>query len=116
MASNKWFTFKYGEVAPVFEEALANKCKVVVIKNHGLALISQKGEMNENNERSKIAFAEGFNPAKDDEWYDELGDILGYDDFLHILEDLGVEQFNEILGFKRDIRIQFTSNQIILEY
>lgn len=114
MASNRWFNFEYGAIKPVFEEALEHKCKVAVVKNHGLALISQKGEVDKNQERTTIAYAKGFNPAEDDDWYDKLGNSLGYDDFVIPL-DLFEKELTEILNFKSDIRIKFTSSQTIVE-
>ncbi|MGE4404752.1 DUF3085 domain-containing protein [Pseudomonas monteilii] len=36
--------FKGAELRPVFAEALANRCRVILVKDHGVYFLAERGE------------------------------------------------------------------------
>jgi len=101
--------FKSADLISVIQEAKDNHCQVLLVKDHGLYMMSVKGELNQDTRRRRVAYAEGFNPdiVDTDDWYDKLHDICGGDDFVeYIASDDPV--FNLVFRHQFNLRIDIT--------
>ena len=56
----------------VLAEAKANRCRVILVKDHGVYIMSEIGVSNEQGQRKLLAYAVGCNPDKDDfdQWWE----------------------------------------------
>ncbi|EAS1759904.1 DUF3085 domain-containing protein [Salmonella enterica] len=66
--------FKAEKLIPVIEEALKNKCRVLLVQCHGLFFMSEKGETRPDGRWVNLAYGEGFNP--DDHPVDDYDYLL----------------------------------------
>jgi hypothetical protein len=107
--------FKANDLVPVLQEALANRCEILFVKDHGVYIFSDKCERDGENPRH-IAYAVGCNPNTDefDNWWALAHSELGGDDF--------GEQFNPndgvfqaVLRLNYDLTITATSTELTLE-
>lgn len=69
------------DLRPVLLEAIANGCRVALVRDHGVYLMSEKGEAYANGTRKVVAYAVGYNPEIDDDWWERSRRELGVDDF-----------------------------------
>lgn len=101
--------FKATDLLPVIQEAIVHQCSLLLVKDHGLYIMSEKGPLDPVTKRRQVAYAEGFNPdvAEFDDWYDRLHDICGGDDFTEIFspED---SMMQAVIKHNINIRISFT--------
>ncbi|WP_419709557.1 DUF3085 domain-containing protein [Pseudomonas sp. NFX224] len=80
--------FKGTELHAVLAEAGINGCRVVLVKGHGVYLMSEVGESKPEGGRKRIAYATGCNPNVDafDLWWGRARDEFGGDDFAEYLD------------------------------
>lgn len=62
--------FKGADLRPVLAEAEANKCRVVLVKDHGVYFLAERGERTPEGRQKLLAYAIGCNPDFDpfDDW------------------------------------------------
>lgn len=67
------------ELRLVFAEAVANKCRVILVKDHGVYWLAEHGERRPNGRQKLIAYAIGCNPDIDpfDSWWNLSRTELG---------------------------------------
>ena len=72
------------ELQAVLAEAGINGCRVILVKDHGVYLMSEIGESKPEGGRKRIAYATGCNPEIDDfkSWWHRARDEFGGDDFV----------------------------------
>jgi len=109
MARRKTLIFKADKLIPVIHEARANKSRILLVKDHGVYMMSAVGQKDESGSHVHLAYADGCNPNVDEEFYDNACDIMGGDDSCQELE-YDDEMFDIILKEKRDLRIAVSSN------
>ncbi|EBP4342197.1 DUF3085 domain-containing protein [Salmonella enterica] len=105
--------FKAETLIPVIQEAMNNKCAVFIVKDHGLYMMSEQGEFDQNTgKRLTLSYAEGFNPdlIGFDDWYYELKEVCGGDDFCETLP-VTDSVLQEVIRHNADLKISFTPTQ-----
>lgn len=102
--------FKNEKLRVVIAEAIANKCKIALVKDQGVYFLSEKGEM-ENGERKHICYAEGCNPSVDAEWYETGRDECGGDDFVERFDPTDAV-FTRVQKVKRDLQVDVSETSI----
>ena len=115
MSDNNSVMFNSTELTPVIQEAHHNQCPLLLVKDHGLYFMAEKGELNLETGRRLVAYAEGFDPdnVAFEDWYDTLHDICGGDDFAESLaSDSPV--FKRVLSHQVNIRVEFEDNVLIM--
>lgn len=72
------------ELQAVLAEAGINGCRVILVKDHGVYLMSEIGESKPEGGRKRIAYVTGCNPKIDDfeSWWYRARDEFGGDDFV----------------------------------
>jgi|GEM_PF-2237258 len=108
--------FKSETLIPVILEARKNQCDIILAKDHGLYLVSQKrGSHSVTGDTLAISYAEGFNPhnAEFDEWYPALEDLCGGDDFCENLPCTD-DWCDEVLKHHHNVAIIFTKTSLTL--
>ena len=62
--------FKGTELRPVLAEAVANQCRVILVKDQGVYFLAERGERRPDGRQKTIAYAAGCNPDVDafDDW------------------------------------------------
>lgn len=72
------------ELQAVLAEAGINGCRVILVKDHGVYLMSEIGESKLEGGRKRVAYATGCNPEIDDfeSWWHRARDEFGGDDFV----------------------------------
>lgn len=75
--------FKSADLRPVLTEAIANQCRVVLVKDQGVYFLAERGERRPDGRQKLLAYAVGCNPDTDpfDDWRLLAGRELGGDDF-----------------------------------
>jgi len=107
--------FKAKDLLPVLQEALANRCDILFVKDDGVYIFSDKCERDGPNPRH-IAYAVGCNPRTDDfeSWWALAHSELGGDDFgEHFNPNESI--FQQIIRLKYDLTITATSTELTLE-
>lgn len=101
--------FKSTDLISVIQEAKDNHCQVLLVKDHGLYMMSEKGALNQDTGRRRVAYAEGFNPdiVDFDGWYDKLHDICGGDDFAEYINQ-DDPAFNLVFRYQFNLRVDIT--------
>lgn len=105
--------FKAETLIPVIQEAMNNKCAVFIVKDHGLYMMSEQGKFDQNTgKRLTLSYAEGFNPdlADAEDWYDELRDVCGGDDFCETLP-VTDSVLQGVIRHHADLAVSFTATQ-----
>lgn len=92
--------FNGADLRPVLTEARANKCRVALVKDHGVYFL--------------LAYAIGCNPDVDpfDDWWELSRSELGGDDFAEYFALQGV--FAHILNNEDDLELSATPTQLPL--
>ena len=54
--------FKGTELRPVLAEAVANQCRVILVKDQGVYFLAERGERRPDGRQKTIAYAAGCNP------------------------------------------------------
>lgn len=107
--------FRNADLRPVLAEALANKCRVVLVKDEGVYWLSERGERLPSGYQKLLAYAVGCNPNVDsvDDWYELARNELGGDDFaepFHMKDGI----FHRILDSQDDLELVATATQLTL--
>ena len=108
--------FKNADLRPVLSEALTNKCKVVLAKDQGVYMLSERGEQTPEGRRKLLAYAVGCNPDIDpfDDWWNLARTELGGDDFAEYLDPMDAV-FQRVMGSQDDIHIRATPTHLTIE-
>lgn len=108
--------FTATDLRPVLLEARARQCAVLLVKDHGVYFMAQRGEALPAGRRRHIAYAVESNPTKDpfDIWYDRARTELGGDDFGECFE-ADNPLFSRIIDDGYDLTVRATSSHLLLE-
>lgn len=108
--------FKGTDLRPVLTEAIANQCRVMLIKDHGVYFMAERGERQVDNRRALLAYAIGCNPDTDpfDTWWNRADDELGGDDFGEYF-DPKEPVFSRILSSQDDLLVLADPETLSLE-
>lgn len=108
--------FKGADLRPVLAEAEAKKCRVVLVKDHGVYFLAEHGERTPEGRQKLLAYAIGCNPEIDpfDNWWEIARTELGGDDFAEHFE-LRDSVFTRILSSEDDLELSATSTQLFLQ-
>ncbi len=108
--------FKGTDLRPVLLEAQANRCRVILVKDHGVYFMSEKGECDPEGGRKLLAYAVGCNPDVDsfEQWWNLARDELGGDDFGEYF-DIDGPPFARVLESNDDLIIRATETALYLE-
>lgn len=107
--------FKGTDLRPVLKEAIANKCKIILVKDQGVYFLAERGEPRTDGRQKLIAYAVGCNPDIDsfDNWWELANLELGGDDFAEYFDPLqGV--FSTLLRSWNDLDVAATQTQLFL--
>jgi hypothetical protein len=112
MSHDNHVVFHFQDLRPVIQEALDNQCQLLLVKDHGLYFMSEKGPMSPQTKRRLVAYAGGFNPdtVEFDDWYDRLREICGGDDFSETIS-VTSSPFQDVLRHQMDLEVAFTPTQ-----
>ncbi|WP_438811847.1 DUF3085 domain-containing protein [Pseudomonas pergaminensis] len=104
------------ELRAVLSEALANDCRIILVKDHGVYLMSEVGETTPNGSRKVLVYAIGCNPDLDEfeQWWNVAISELGGDDFSEYL-DVNDDLLTELLETGDDLIIHATDTHLYLE-
>ncbi len=104
------------ELRAVLSEALANDCRIILVKDHGVYLMSEVGETTPNGSRKVLVYAIGCNPDLDEfeQWWNVAISELGGDDFSEYL-DVNDGLLTELLETGDDLIIRATDTHLYLE-
>lgn len=108
--------FKGAELRPVLAEAVANQCRVILVKDHGVYFMAERGERQPSGRQKIIAYAVGCDPEVDafDDWWERANSEFGGDDFGEFLDPQeGV--FARILRSEDDLEVSATTTHLSLE-
>ena len=108
--------FKKADLLPVLNEAASHQCQLILVKDHGVYFISEKGEMEGDPQRSKhIAYAQGCNPDVDqfDDWWERGIREMGGDDCAEYF-DINDGVFKLLLAGGHDLQVQASQTSIEL--
>jgi len=107
--------FKGTELRPVLAEAVANQCRVILVKDHGVYFLAERGERRPDGRQKTIAYAAGCNPDVDafDDWWELARAEFGGDDFGEFFDPRdGV--FALILTGECDLEVSATATHLWL--
>lgn len=108
--------FKGSDLRPVLKEAIANQCRVILVKDQGVYFLAEHGERRPGGRVKLLAYAVGCNPDTDpfDNWWELARDELGGDDFAEYFDPKdGV--FNHMLHSADDLILSATATHLSLE-
>lgn len=107
--------FKGSDLRPVLAEAVANQCRVMLVKDQGVYFMAERGERLDNR-RKLLAYAVGCNPDTDpfDTWWNRADDELGGDDFAEYF-DPTEPIFSNILNSQDDLLVLADPDTLTLE-
>ncbi|EBI0477644.1 DUF3085 domain-containing protein [Salmonella enterica subsp. enterica serovar London] len=94
--------FSAKDLKPVLLEARKNHCGVVLVKDHGVYIMSETGELTPRGR--KVAYAKGCHPEKDEAWWDTARAEVGGDDFGETINQTK-SMINRILNERRMLSI-----------
>ncbi|ASD11642.1 DUF3085 domain-containing protein [Pseudomonas aeruginosa] len=107
--------FKSSDLRPVLAEAIANQCRVILVKDQGVYFLAEHGERRPDGRMKLLAYAVGCNPDTDpfDDWWELARAELGGDDFGEFLDpNDGV--FTRILHSTDDLLLSATAKCLYL--
>ena len=107
--------FSSSDLHHVLAEAIANDCRVILVKDHGVYFMSERGERRPDGHRKRIAYALGCNPYVDDfdAWWPLANAECGGDDFGECLDPrAGI--FTLILRGGHDLTMSFSATHFSL--
>ncbi|PRY06104.1 DUF3085 domain-containing protein [Paraburkholderia sp. BL25I1N1] len=98
--------FVAADLRPVIREARTQQCRIVLVKDHGVYMLSERGEL-ENGRRSIIAWAVECNPdtVPFDDWWERARAEFGGDDFVEHL-DHNDAVFDRVIDEGFDLQIE----------
>lgn len=108
--------FKGSDLRPVLAEAIANQCRVILVKDQGVYWLAEHGERRPDGRQKLIAYAIGCNPDVDpfDDWWELARTELGGDDFGEHFE-LNERVFTRILNSEDDLQLSATPTHLTLQ-
>ncbi|CAJ2794031.1 Protein of uncharacterised function (DUF3085) [Burkholderia pseudomallei] len=108
--------FTAADLRSVFLEARERQCSFLLVKDHGVYFMAERGEADPSGHRRHIAYALECNPTKDafDTWYDRAQVELGGDDFAEHF-DANNPLFIRVINDGYDLTIRATSSHMLLE-
>lgn len=70
--------FKGADLRPMLSEAVANQCRIILVKDHGVYWLAEEGERLPSGRQAVIAYAVGCNPDTDafDDWWELARECL----------------------------------------
>ncbi|MBA6104607.1 MULTISPECIES: DUF3085 domain-containing protein [Pseudomonas] len=104
------------ELHAVLAEAGINGCRVILVKDHGVYLMSEVGESKaDGGGRKRVAYATGCNPAVDDfdAWWNRAHDEFGGDDFAEYF-DINDPVLASLRGTAGSLVVEATSTHLYL--
>ena len=108
--------FKGADLRPALTEALANQCRVILVKDQGVYFMAERGERRPDGRCKTIAYAVGCDPDADpfDDWWELARAEFGGDDFGEFfgLHD-GV--FARLLHSEDDLEVSATATHLSLQ-
>lgn len=107
--------FVAAELPPMICEARTQQCRIVLVKDHGVYTLSEKGEM-ENGRRSTIAWAVECNPdmVPFDDWWERARAEFGGDDLAEQL-DPNDAVFDRVIDESFDLRIGADAGHLYID-
>ena len=107
--------FKGTELRPVLAEAVANQCRVILVKDQGVYFLAERGERRPDGRQKTIAYAAGCNPDVDafDDWWELARAEFGGDDLGEFF-DPHDGAFALILSGKGDLEASATATHLSL--
>lgn len=108
--------FSGTDVRPVLAEAKAHRCRVILVKDQGVYLMSEDGESDEHGRRKRLAYAIGCNPDVDDfdQWWSLAQAEFGGDDFGEYF-DVNDRLLSGLLKSDDDLVVRATATHLYLE-
>lgn len=108
--------FKSSDLRPVLTEAIANQCRVILVKDQGVCFLAEHGERRPDGRVKLLAYAVGCNPDTDpfDNWWELARDELGGDDFAEYFDPKDCV-FNRMLHSADDLLLSATATHLSLE-
>ncbi len=108
--------FKGAELRSVIAEAVANQCRIILVKDQGVYWLAEHGERHPDGRQKLIAYAVGCNPDIDpfDDWWERSRAEFGSDDFGEFFEP-GDRVFTDILDGAGDLDVSATATHISLQ-
>ncbi|WP_431819402.1 DUF3085 domain-containing protein [Burkholderia sp. F1] len=107
--------FRGATLRAVLNEALANRCQVILVKDQGVYFMSAIGEKDKNGSHRLLAYADGCHPDLDPfgDWWERARRECGGDDFGEYF-DIGDGVFQTLLSTETDLLVLVTPNHIRL--
>ncbi|EHO9075644.1 DUF3085 domain-containing protein [Salmonella enterica] len=103
--------FSAKDLKPVLLEARQNHCGVMLVKDNGVYIMSETGELIQG--ERKVAWAKGCHPRKDDNWWETaLTEV--WDDVGESL-DLTESMMNRILNEGKPLHITVRGDSFLIE-
>lgn len=108
--------FKGEDLRPILAEAATHRCRIVLVKDHGVYFLAENGEQTPQGHRKLLAFAVGCNPDLDpfDAWWERARTELGGDDFAEYF-DRDSTVFARIANSQDDLAVSATATHITLQ-
>ena len=108
--------FKGSDLRPVLAEAVSNQCQVILVKDHGVYFMAERGERLPNGSQRTLAYAVGCNPGVDpfDDWWALAHAECGGDDFGEFF-DVKDGVFSRILNSEDDLEVTPTATRVSLQ-
>lgn len=104
--------FSAKDLKPVLQEARKNHCGVLLVKDHGVYIMSEIGALTSRGR--KVAYAGGCHPDKDEAWWDTVRAEVGGDDFGETI-DLTESMINRILNEGKPLHITVRGDSFLIE-
>ena len=107
--------FLAADLRPVIFEAHTQQCRIVLVKDHGVYMLSENGEM-ENGRRRIIAWAVECNPdtVPFDDWWERACIEFGGDDFVEYL-DRNDAVFDRVIDDGTDLQIETDAGYLYIK-
>lgn len=107
--------FRADKLIPVLDEAMKNKCRVLLVQCHGLFFMSEKGEVRADGRQMHLAFAEGFNPDDNplNDYEFRLREICGGSDFCQSVTAYHFA-FRQVKETHANISVRFTPDHYLI--
>lgn len=103
------------DLRPVIGEARTQQCRILLVKDHGVYMLSEKGET-ENGRRKLIAWAIECNPdtVPFDDWWERARAEFGGDDFVEHF-DHNDAVFDRVIDEGFDIQIRADTRYLYID-
>lgn len=116
MSHNGKIIFNATDLIPVIAEARKNHCCILLVKDRGLYMMSEDGDINTETGKRRVAYADGFNPdiTEFEDWYYTLNSLCGGDDFAEYL-NADDPVFDDVMNTHARIMVEFSQTTITLQ-